>query len=104
MQGISKAFLLPVLALIIAQFPFELAGFHSDNGSEYINAQVARMLNKLNIEQTKSRSRHSNDLRPGREQECQRGQEAHGLQPYPAEVCKTHQCVLPGDVQRLARM
>ena len=73
MQGISEAFLLPVLALIIAQFPFELAGFHSDNGSEYINAQVARMLNKLNIEQTKSRSRHSNDLRPGGEQECQRG-------------------------------
>ena len=60
-QGISEAFLLPVLALIIAQFPFELAGFHSDNGSEYINKQVAQMLNKLNIEQTKSRSRHSND-------------------------------------------
>ncbi len=60
-QGISEAFLLPVLALIIAQFPFEIKGFHSDNGSEYINAQVARMLNKLNIEQTKSRSRHSND-------------------------------------------
>lgn len=60
-QGISEAFLLPVLALTIAQFPFEIAGFHSDNGSEYINAQVAKMLNKLNIEQTKSRSRHSND-------------------------------------------
>ncbi len=43
------------------QFPFVIEGFHSDNGSEYINAKVAKMLNKLRIEQTKSRSRHSND-------------------------------------------
>jgi hypothetical protein len=34
-QGISEAFLLPALALILAQFPFEITGFHSDNGSEY---------------------------------------------------------------------
>ena len=60
-QGISEAFLLPVLELVIAQFPFEIAGFHSDNGSEYINHRVAKMLEKLRIEQTKSRSRHSND-------------------------------------------
>ena len=60
-QGISEAFLLPVLALIMAQFPFEIVGFHSDNGSEYINKKVAQLLNKLCIEQTKSRSRHSND-------------------------------------------
>src|SRR5450830_852010 len=60
-QGISEAYLLPVLALIMAQFPFEILGFHSDNGSEYINKKVAGLLNKLNIEQTKSRSRHSND-------------------------------------------
>jgi transposase InsO family protein len=60
-QGISEAFLLPVLALILAQFPFVILGFHSDNGSEYINHKVAAMLDKLRIEQTKSRSRHSND-------------------------------------------
>ena len=60
-QGISEAHLLPVLALIIDQFPFVVLGFHSDNGSEYINRQVAEMLEKLRIEQTKSRSRHSND-------------------------------------------
>ncbi len=60
-QGISEAFLLPVLELVIEQFPFVIEGFHSDNGSEYINAEVAKMLNKLHIEQTKSRSRHSND-------------------------------------------
>jgi hypothetical protein len=60
-QGISEAFLLPVLALVIEQFPFEIEGFHSDNGSEYINGRVAKLLEKLRIEQTKSRSRHSND-------------------------------------------
>ena len=60
-QGISEAFLLPVLELVIEQFPFEIEGFHSDNGSEYINGPVAKMLEKLRIEQTKSRSRHSND-------------------------------------------
>lgn len=60
-QGISEAFLLPVLERVIAQFPFVIAGFHSDNGSEYINHKVAKMLEKLRIEQTKSRSRQSND-------------------------------------------
>lgn len=60
-QGISEAFLLPVLEMVIAQFPFQVEGFHSDNGSEYINHKVAKMLEKLRIEQTKSRSRNSND-------------------------------------------
>ena len=60
-EGISEAFLLPVLQSSIDQFPFVLEGFHSDNGSEYINGRVAKLLEKLRIEQTKSRSRHSND-------------------------------------------
>lgn len=60
-ERISSAFLLPVLALVIEQFPFEIEGFHSDNGSEYINHEVANMLDELRIKQTKSRSRHSND-------------------------------------------
>lgn len=60
-QGLSEAFLLPVLEMVIEQFPFQVEGFHSDNGSEYINHKVAKMLEKLRIEQTKSRSRNSND-------------------------------------------
>jgi transposase InsO family protein len=60
-QGISEAYLLPVLSLVLAQFPFEICGFHSDNGAEYINGRVAKLLEKLRIEQTKSRARHSND-------------------------------------------
>jgi transposase InsO family protein len=58
---ISEAWLLPVLEQILEQFPFQIRGFHSDNGSEYINHTVARLLNKLLIEQTKSRPRRSND-------------------------------------------
>ena len=58
---ISEAHLLPVLEAILAQFPFKIRGFHSDNGSEYINHRVADLLNKLLIEQTKSRPRRSND-------------------------------------------
>jgi transposase InsO family protein len=58
---ISEAWLQPVLAALLRQFPFRIRGFHSDNGSEFINQTVARLLNKLLIEQTKSRPRHSND-------------------------------------------
>lgn len=58
---ISEAWLIPVLEAILRQFPFQIRGFHSDNGSEYINQTVAKLLNKLLIEQTKSRPRHSND-------------------------------------------
>jgi len=61
-EHISEAFLIPVLAALLASFPFVIKGFHSDNGSEYINQFVAKLLNKLLIEeQTKSRSRHCND-------------------------------------------
>jgi transposase InsO family protein len=60
-QGISEAFLLPALAQLLDQFPFVIRGFHSDNGSEYVNRTVAKLLNKLLIEQTKSRPRRSND-------------------------------------------
>jgi len=60
-ERISEAWLEPVLAAVLRQFPFRIRGFHSDNGSEFINQTVARLLNKLLIEQTKSRPRHSND-------------------------------------------
>jgi transposase InsO family protein len=58
---ISEAYLLPLLEAMLAQFPFRILGFHSDNGSEFINHTVAKLLNKLLVEQTKSRPRHSND-------------------------------------------
>lgn len=60
-EGISEYFLAPLLGQLLAQFPFRLLEFHSDNGSEYINQIVARILNTLLIRQTKSRARHCND-------------------------------------------
>jgi transposase len=49
---ISEAYLNPLLESILEQFPFRIRGFHSDNGSEFINHTVAALLNKLLIEQT----------------------------------------------------
>ena len=60
-EKISERYLIPILKQLLKQFPFELQGFHADNGSEYINKRVAHLLHKLFIEFTKSRSRHSND-------------------------------------------
>ena len=61
-SAISEHFLMPVLESLIRSYPFVIQGFHSDNGSEYINHRVVRLLNKLRVEQfTKSRPRHSND-------------------------------------------
>ena len=61
LERISEEFMLPALKLILAVFPFKISGFHEDNGGEYINYTVAELLDKLRIEFTKSRPRHSND-------------------------------------------
>jgi transposase InsO family protein len=58
---LSQSHLEPVLQAILAQFPFSIRGFHSDNGSEFINTMVEDLLKHLLIEQTKSRPRRSND-------------------------------------------
>ena len=60
-EGISEEFLAPALEEALASFPFTILNFHSDNGSEYINKTVAKLLEKLRIHQTKSRSRQTND-------------------------------------------
>jgi len=58
---ISEHHLVPVLENMLAGFPFVIRGFHSDNGSEFINKTVAKLLNKLLIRFTKCRPRHTND-------------------------------------------
>ena len=60
-ERISEMFLVPALNQMMESFPFVIRNFHSDCGSEYINRKVAEMLEKLRIEQTKSRARHCND-------------------------------------------
>ena len=58
---ISELWLIPLLETMLQQFPFAIRGFHSDNGSEFINHTVAQLLDKLLIEQTKSRAHRSGD-------------------------------------------
>jgi hypothetical protein len=60
-EKISEQYLEILLEDAINQFPFKIINFHSDNGSEYINKTVARLLNKLIVSQTKSRSGKCND-------------------------------------------
>ena len=61
-ERISEYFLLPVLEALIESFPFVIRAFHADNGSEYINHRVARLLGKLHVQEfTKSRARRTND-------------------------------------------
>ena len=39
------AFSSPTLESMLEQFPFRIRGFHSDNGSEFINHTVKSLLN-----------------------------------------------------------
>src|SRR3989338_4202653 len=58
---IAESSLKPALEIALELFPFKILGFHSDNGSEYINEFIARLLLGMGVEQTKGRSRHCND-------------------------------------------
>lgn len=60
-QGISEKHMLPALIAALHQFPFVIINFHADNGSEYINKIVARLLESMRTKLTKSRPRHSGD-------------------------------------------
>ena len=60
--AITQSHLKPVLQDLLRRFPFVIRGFHSDNGSEFINDMVSGLLQELLIEQTKSRARKSNSM------------------------------------------
>lgn len=60
-EKITEKYLKPIVEDLLELFPFVIYEFHADNGSEYINHWLAKLLNKLHIDLTKSRSRHSND-------------------------------------------
>lgn len=60
-ETICEQHLLPVLEAMLHQFPFVIRGFHCDNGSEFINYQVAGLLEKLRVEFTKSRAYRTTD-------------------------------------------
>lgn len=60
-ETISERHIKPVLEAMLHQFPFRIRGFHCDNGSEFLNRTVAKLLNKLLVEFTKSRACRSTD-------------------------------------------
>jgi hypothetical protein len=60
-ETISERHMKPVLEAMLHQFPFRIRGFHCDNGSEFLNRTVSKLLNKLLVEFTKSRACRSTD-------------------------------------------
>lgn len=60
-ETISDRHMLPVLLVILEQFPFVVHEFHSDNGSEFINHKVLAILRRLHATLSKSRPRRHND-------------------------------------------
>lgn len=58
---ICEACMIPALEDMMSQYPFVIFNFHSDRGGETINYNVADLLNRLIVKQTKSRSNHCND-------------------------------------------
>ncbi len=52
----SERYLIPALEQRLQALPFVVQGSHLDNGSEYVNKPVAKLLDKLRIEFTQSRS------------------------------------------------
>jgi hypothetical protein len=61
-ESIGEQHLIPVLEAMLHQFPFRILGFHCDNGSEFLNHLVVKLLNKLLVEEfTKSRAYRTTD-------------------------------------------
>jgi len=61
LERITEKHLESNLEGLLSQFPFQIKGFHSDNGSEFVNKVVSEILNKLLIRFTRSRPRHPDD-------------------------------------------
>src|SRR5882672_11059038 len=99
---ISETWLIPVLEAMLEQFPFRILSFHSDNGSEFINHTVAGLLNKLLVEQTKSRPRHSNDNGLGGSEERSSDPKADGLRPYCGRTRGSNRSLFQGRLESVS--
>ena len=94
-EHLHAACLAPVLSALLRAFPFTLHGFHSDNGSEYVNRTVAALLEALHIDEfTKSRARHTNDNALVESERLGRPQ-APRLRPHPQPPRPTRQRLHP---------
>ena len=91
-ERISEAYLLPVIALLLEGFPFAIRGFHSDSGSEYVNHDIAKLLEKLRVEFTKSRPRQTNDNALA---ECKNGAVIRKIMGY-SHIAQKHATAING--------
>jgi transposase InsO family protein len=60
-ETICERDMIPAIKAAIDDYPVVIHEFHADNGSEYMNKIVADLLNKLNIDLSKSRPRRHED-------------------------------------------
>jgi hypothetical protein len=90
---ISAYRLIPVLEQLPEQFPFTIRGFHSGNGSEFINCTVAGLLDKLLIEQTKSRAHRTGDNGLVEAKNRSDRTQAHWVRPHRRAACRSGQSV-----------
>lgn len=60
-ERLTEEHMVPLLEEMLSFFWFPIVEVHSDNGSEYINRNVSRMLDRLVVKLTKSRARQTND-------------------------------------------
>ena len=79
---ISELWLIPVLEDLLEQFPFVIRGFHSDNGSEFINYTVGQAAGQA-AHRTDQIARASlRRQRAGGSQERSGHSQAHRLRPH----------------------
>ena len=81
-EKISEHILVPILEDLLCQYPFVIKGFHSDNGSEYVNSVVVKLLNKLLAKFAKSRARRTNDQALVEGKEWEHHSQADGAPAY----------------------
>lgn len=60
-ERITERYMIPALGAALHSFPFIITEFHADNGSEYINKQVAALLKTMLVKLSKSRAYQSGD-------------------------------------------
>jgi len=92
----------PVLEAMLAQFPFHIRGFHSDNASEFINHTVAEMLI-----QTAGRANQvvaAPRQRAGGIEKRLGDPQAHRLRPHRLDACGGFRRVLSAALQSVSEL
>jgi hypothetical protein len=97
---ISDACLLPVLETMLDQVPFRIRGFHSDNAASSSTTKFPVYWNKLLIDQTKSRPRHSGVVHRG--DQCGRRPDAMPISAWqpPSAPDSVALCLFPAEYEK----